>query len=70
MMSLDTINRMAKDAASQAAKNKMQPYVAFEDKDDNVLQCPFLGDYIPRGWEVIDTLFVDSSGLAETMNPP
>lgn len=69
MMSLESIRSMAEEAAVEAARESKQPYVAFEDKDTGVFRCPFLGDYIPDGWEETDELFVDASGFGADDEP-
>ena len=63
MMSLSAINAIAKKAGEKAAKQKREPLVAFEDGDEGVVKCPNLGDYRPKGWELVRGLFVDSSGF-------
>lgn len=59
MMSLEYIEQLSREAGERAAKEKREPLVAFVDKDEAVVKCPNLGDYVPDGWKLIDRLFVD-----------
>lgn len=60
MYSIEMIKQMNRDAA-KAAKGR-SPYIAKCDRDEGVLHCPNFGDYRPKGWKLVETLFVDSSG--------
>lgn len=57
------------DAAAKAAKLKQIPLVAFTDGDVAVMKCPILGDYVPKGWTLKETLFVDNSGFGGNDEP-
>lgn len=71
MMSLELIRELSDDAAATAAEENYQPLVlADSEKHPNeVFNAPFIGDYIPEGWELEDTLFVDSSGFGADDEP-
>ena len=69
MMSLETIRAISEEKAIEAAAENKQPYVAYEDHDPGVFNCPHLGDYIPEGWVEIEELFVDSSGFGSENEP-
>lgn len=64
MMSLSAIRQRSEEAAAEAAQEGMEPFVwAFDEVDSRGFPFPFLGTYVPEGWELVDTHFVDSSGL-------
>lgn len=80
MMSLETIRRMAREAAARAAREGKRPYVVTrEDLADWLAQAeagglpklpfPNLGEYRPEGWELVDTYLVDSSGFGAPDEP-
>jgi len=69
MMSLEIIDQMSRKAGQKAARLKRQPLVAFTDKDSNVVKCPNFGSYRPKGWRLVKTLFVDSSGFGSGDEP-
>jgi hypothetical protein len=53
----------------KAKKAKAQPYIAKTDGDEGVFKMPFLGVYLPKGWESIAVHFVDSSGWGSENEP-
>ena len=63
MFSLEQIRAMNDKATLEAKGQKLEPYIARENGDTGVRTCPRLGDYTPKGWELVDTYFVDNSGL-------
>ena len=67
MMSLGVIKKMSDDAARKAKRGGETPYAFWDNKEIDEVRTfpfPFLGTYVPKGWEVLDqTWFVDSSGL-------
>jgi len=66
MMSLEQIRAASQEEAERAAEEERTPYVPWDDKDPGLtppFPFPMLGYYIPPGWELVDTLFVDSTGL-------
>lgn len=74
MMSIETIRAMADEAAEKAARENMVPYVYWDEDEVSRrgnFPFPFLGDYVPHGWEVIDDLelFCDSSGFGTDDEP-
>lgn len=62
-MSLESIEQLSREAGEQAAEQNQEPLVAFTDGDEGVLKCLNLGTYCPKGWKLIDRLFVDNSGF-------
>jgi hypothetical protein len=75
MMSLSTIRQLSREAAERAADQGKRPYLV-EQEDieywrDRQVPFPFpnLGDYVPDGWEQVDTLFCDSSGWGAPGEP-
>jgi len=64
MMDLATINRINKEQAGKAMSEGKEPFVV---KDKTALKMPFpfpyIGDYVPDGWEKTNEYFVDSSGF-------
>lgn len=68
MMSLGTIRDMQREAAMRAAQEGMKPFVTWPEdiaafKQAGGFPFPFIGDYVPDGWTLEDTYFVDSSGF-------
>lgn len=79
MMSAETIRQMSAEAARKAARAKKVPYIV-EQHDIDVwqyqlahggLRLPFpdIGDYRPKGYELIDHFMVDSSGWGAESEP-
>lgn len=78
MMSLEAIRQMSAEAAERAAEENQTPYVYFSldeignraYRDAPAFPFPFLGDYVPDGWETDgESYFVDSSGLGADDEP-
>lgn len=72
MMSPSYIRQIAREAAETAAEQGQEPFVYFnaEEAIHDSVRIPFLGDYVPEGWETIgDPLFVDSSGFGSASEP-
>jgi hypothetical protein len=68
-MSIQTINDLSRKAARKAAHEHKRPaMVEAEDLDglETELSIPNLGDYRPKGYEMIDTWFVDKSGFGSS----
>jgi len=63
MYSLQYINAINTEKTQEAKKAKLQPFIAEVDGDIRVNYCPFLANYLPEGYEIVNTFFVDSSGL-------
>jgi hypothetical protein len=73
MMSLSQIRYESARAARKAARTKKQPYL-FEEEDRATMMeksnaIPNLGNYVPKGWELVETYFVDSSGFGNDSEP-
>ena len=68
MYALETINRLNDKATRRAKHHGVRPLVATEDRQE-LTGIPTLGDYIPRGWKLVETLFVDSSGFGSDFEP-
>jgi hypothetical protein len=72
MMSLESIRAETRKVTKQASRLYFQPYVPLhEDEIKTYPPFPFpnLGDHRPKGWELVDTLFVDSSGWGADDEP-
>jgi len=69
MYSLSTIRAMQDEATQKAKREKVQPFVAQRDGDENIRSCPNMGYYLPEGWEEGEQFFVDSSGLGSADEP-
>lgn len=61
MMSEQQIRALATEEGRKAEKGRLKPWVC-KDKGIHPKNIPFLGDYVPEGWAVVDSYFVDSSG--------
>jgi hypothetical protein len=80
MMSAGMIREIQAEAAERAAQDNETPYMLWpEDLDlirDRIRRgegpafpFPFIGDYVPRGWEMIDNFMADSSGFGAPDEP-
>lgn len=62
-MGIETIKTENEKATRKAKRESRKPYIALSDCDSGVTACPLLGDYIPKGYYISNTYFVDNSGL-------
>jgi len=69
MYSLEYIKKMNNQATRQAERENRQPYIARVNNDIDVRKAPKLGNYIPDGWERVNTYFVDNSGFGSEDEP-
>ena len=53
----------------KAKKAKAKPFIAKTDGDEGVFKCPFLGVYLPKGWEFVQKHWVDHSGFGSESEP-
>jgi len=63
MYDLKTLERMEDEAGKNAKEYNLEPLVAEYNGDENITNCPDLGNYEPEGWEYIQNHFVDSTGF-------
>ena len=63
MKSLQQINEENDEKTIEAKEAGLTPLIAKYDGDDSVAKCPFLANYIPEGFKIVNTFFVDSSGM-------
>lgn len=69
-MSLATIREVSREQGVRAAEREMRPYVfATVDEIDDCPPFPNIGDYEPPGWEEVDRLFCDKSGMGADYAP-
>ena len=69
MIGRHTIEELRQYATDKAKNLKLEPYIAKTDGDIEVRNCPNLGDYLPKGWTITNTYFVDSSGFGADDEP-
>lgn len=73
MMSGQAIRALSDEMAAKAAEEGQEPLVpntTHEGVDDDSLRrIPFLGDYEPPGWELVEEGFVDKSGFGTASEP-
>lgn len=69
MFSLEYIKAINREKTEQAKEQGLEPYIAEFDGDEGVRSCPFLADYIPEGYELVEKYFVDSSGFGSENEP-
>jgi hypothetical protein len=64
-MSLGLIKKMNEEAAKKAERKNLKPYIVKEKDLEKFPPFPFpdFGDYRPKGWELVEEHFVDSSGF-------
>jgi len=67
MMSIEYIQELANDAATLARHQRLEPQVLAENPflNEDLRSIPNLGDYVPENWELVETHFVDGSGVGE-----
>jgi hypothetical protein len=68
MFSAEYIASESRRAARVAARNGQKP-VIWEAGDKPPFNFPFIGDWRPRGYRLVNALFVDSSGLGADDEP-
>jgi len=75
MMDLRTIRDMADQAARKARRDGREPYGFFDESEVDRVEhggrapLPFLGSYVPKGYRLVETYFVDSSGFGSENEP-
>lgn len=71
MMGIETIKQMSREAGERAAQEDMRPYMLDDGEIDTFPPFPFpnLGDHVPDGWEEVERLFVDASGMGADWEP-
>jgi hypothetical protein len=72
MMSLSAIQELSRKKARMAAREKMVPMMIYpEDLGslDQIGGIPNIGDYRPKGYVLVDTYFVDKTGLGRESEP-
>jgi hypothetical protein len=70
MVDLATINKMNRESGMKARKSGREPFVLRSDSDrDDLRKIPNFGTYRPKGWHLVRTLFVDSSGFGASDEP-
>ena len=71
MMSLSQIRDMSARQARKASRLHKKPYL-FEEEDRTTFPpfpFPNIGDYRPKGWELIDNFMVDKTGFGASDEP-
>lgn len=70
MMGLQDIKKMNEDVGRFAKSKELQPFVATTFTGyEQIRNIPNFGDYRPKGWKLVETYFVDSSGFGEESEP-
>ena len=69
MLSIESITSQRRKQSRLARKQGLQPFVAEVNGDENVVNAPFLGHYVPEGWRVTAKYFVDNSGFGAEDEP-
>lgn len=64
-MSLSQIKSTSRKAAKSAAKRGLKPFIVYEEDLNEMppFPFPFIGKHKPKGYELIQEHFVDSSGF-------
>ncbi len=71
MMSLNQIQYESRAAAAKASREGKRPFIV-EAEDLKAMPpfpFPFIGSYVPNGWEKVEDYFVDSSGFGQPGEP-
>jgi len=69
MRSLESIIAEGNKKTREAKEKRLLPYKANSNHDVGVKSYPFLGYYVPDGYEIINTYFVDNSGFGADDEP-
>lgn len=70
MMDLATIRKMNRDVGRKAQSENKQPYIVTDATTfEDIRHIPNFGDYRPKGWKLVETYFVDSSGFGAPNEP-
>lgn len=78
MMDLQTIVELNRRATNQAKRHGKRPAVPTAEQRAVLAtgelaapgwSIPSLGDYVPKGWELVETHFVDKSGFGAPGEP-
>jgi hypothetical protein len=72
MLGAAEIKRISQEAAARASKEHLVPYIIWKEDigmQETCKRLPFIGDYVPKGWRLIETHFVDSSGCGTEDEP-
>ena len=70
MMSIEYIQAIADEATTEAKTAGTEPLVLDANSDEEMVRSiPNLGNYVAPGWELVDDLFVDSSGFGAPGEP-
>jgi hypothetical protein len=65
MYSLETIKEMNRERMTEAKEAGKVPMV-YDGVPEDLKHIPNIGDYRPKGWKLVDTHFVDSSGMGSS----
>lgn len=80
MMSAETIRDFQREAAERASADDLKPFIVWQEdldqwhaeaKEGYAPNFPFpsIGDYVPKGWTLVDRHFVDNSGFGAPDEP-
>ena len=73
MMSGATIRELSAQAARRAAREHRIPLIVEQEDmatlETHIRHIPNFGDYRPKGWALVDSVFVDSSGWGTDTEP-
>jgi hypothetical protein len=71
MFGIETINEMNREAGKKAKSGRKEPLLVYDTEQfaEQLRHIPNLGDYRPRGWKLVNTYFVDSSGFGQVGEP-
>ena len=70
MMSPELIRELSREAGEAAEHAGDRPFVYWRgDPVTNPFPYPNIGDYRPEGWEMVDTLFADATGMGGETEP-
>ncbi len=73
MLDEATIRRLAQEQAQRAARLDACPLIVEAEDlpriEEHITHVPNFGDYRPKGWELVETYFVDKSGFGANDEP-
>jgi len=69
MLSPEYIRAKQDKKTNKARLEGTIPYLAESNGDKNVVNPPFIGVFVPYAYEVVDTFFVDKTGIGADSEP-
>ena len=69
MLGLKQFIELNEEVTEQAEQDCLEPREAICNGDETIKYCPKLGNFIPKGFELVQSYFVDNSGFGSDSEP-